>query len=1070
MPKKRPRRIAHLRRKKPSTPLNLASGIIYAFASIVVVALGGIFYSGFQKHKAAMESNSTRVQMAADIPPGATVIPKSNKARPTATSPSHSTSRTTQAPTASSVAVNLPKPAPLPEAEPLVAPSEETSTNTPSLQPIPHKPWTGGRVDRANLRQSSIHPTADACVPILPSLSKEINGGAATELPLHGNESVILVRYDLERIRGWTISKGIWHGKLLRGQTRSLGFTALTADWEEGTGQLKDPAKDGATYRWADFEKKPWREESAPLTHILRGNGQSLAAYSSLATAVTGTDQWVSFPIDPVIVQALVAGAANTIAITDEKGQVAGQAVFASREDTNNCPYIEIEGGLVDMTAPGAIAHLNAFTHSALRRKNTVGALLSWIAPGDDGNYGQAFMYEVRYAPSPTRFEDATPLPQYKIPWPQPQGQQDRMIVEDLEPNTDYTFFIRAKDETGQSGPISEIKLVTPSLIAYPEAPTPDSYSAQPIDVAAGAVSLQIMDELVGIDPLNGAISDGPQNARPEPVDHSSFWDRSTRTIHLRAAQNETVGFTFSLIQKDSVFPSLTFHVQDFQGPQTTLSGHDLQLYQTRYAQFADPKTGWRWQGDALIPIQHTLSLDKPLQGQKAQSVYAELHVPTTLESGLYRGQISVARGAGSECKLNILLDVLPIQLPIRPRFDIELPIPASIATLYRKDPTNAASIENAYQEIAHDHRCTLAILPYTRTGNFSGPTVPNVSGKGAALSISNWGDWDQRFRSYLSGDPFSKNDRGEMDACHFILPTFENWPTPFANGYQCSSEEIRNADGLRIFAGPSDGVYSCMNSDYWRAFRASLRQFAHHLKEIDVQAATAHVWLNNGPVAGYNGKAPPWSLGHPLYRDDFLALEAFAQVSGSEAPLFGNRLAFRVNVPDPTALAVYGLQRFSILSVSDPTPAAWQLLRERTAMTGETLWLQMNALPLENSTTLLEAIGLRYFLEGADGWTIRDVAGRPEHLTRAQPQSLIYCGLPLNIEGPLPSLRLKALRRTQQDIEYLILLQDKMQWTREQLSEFVDQTTPALRDSATAGSDDLYRLRFAIQKLLSPD
>jgi hypothetical protein len=112
--------------------------------------------------------------------------------------------------------------------------------------------------------------------------------------------------------------------------------------------------------------------------------------------------------------------------------------------------------------------------------------------------------------------------------------------------------------------------------------------------------------------------------------------------------------------------------------------------------------------------------------------------------------------------------------------------------------------------------------------------------------------------------------------------------------------------------------------------------------------------------------------------------------------------------------------------------------------------------------------IGLTGFLKGADGWTIRDVVGRPEHLTRAQPQSLFYCGLPLNVEGPLPSLRLKALRRVQQDIEYLRLLQEKMNWTRDQLLEFVCQIAPRLEGSpAIISADEICQLRFAAQELL---
>ena len=99
-----------------------------------------------------------------------------------------------------------------------------------------------------------------------------------------------------------------------------------------------------------------------------------------------------------------------------------------------------------------------------------------------------------------------------------------------------------------------------------------------------------------------------------------------------------------------------------------------------------------KWRGDALVAIESTLSLKSlgnTVPGQKAQSVYAELHVPTNAEQGTYRGQVILTRDDGSESKLNVTLDVLPIRMPDQPRFTIELPVPFSIATLYRKDLAN---------------------------------------------------------------------------------------------------------------------------------------------------------------------------------------------------------------------------------------------------------------------------------------------------------------------------------------------------------------------------------------------
>ena len=111
-----------------------------------------------------------------------------------------------------------------------------------------------------------------------------------------------------------------------------------------------------------------------------------------------------------------------------------------------------------------------------------------------------------------------------------------------------------------------------------------------------------------------------------------------------------------------------------------------------------------------------------------------------------------------------------------------------------------------------------------------------------------------------------------------------------------------------------------------------------------------AQVWLVNVPTNTYRGKAPPWSLGQPLFRDDFRALEMFARMVPRGDPLPGP--VFRVTIPDAAALAGYGRGLFHRLSVSDRNASAWDLLRERAAASGEKLWLQNDFMPL-NETPL---------------------------------------------------------------------------------------------------------------------
>jgi len=122
------------------------------------------------------------------------------------------------------------------------------------------------------------------------------------------------------------------------------------------------------------------------------------------------------------------------------------------------------------------------------------------------------------------------------------------------------------------------------------------------------------------------------------------------------------------------------------------------------------------------------------------------------------------------------------------------------------------------------------------------------------------------------------------------------------------------------------------------------------------------------------------------------------------------------------------------------------------------------------NETPLSTLAGvLRSFLKGADGWNIRETTFPPEDPAAGQPQALIHNGRLCGRDEPLASLRLKAVRRLQQDIEYLLLLQDKMGWTRAQLADFVGATQPNVGEPFKMTGEDLARLRLAVQSLLAP-
>jgi hypothetical protein len=122
------------------------------------------------------------------------------------------------------------------------------------------------------------------------------------------------------------------------------------------------------------------------------------------------------------------------------------------------------------------------------------------------------------------------------------------------------------------------------------------------------------------------------------------------------------------------------------------------------------------------------------------------------------------------------------------------------------------------------------------------------------------------------------------------------------------------------------------------------------------------------------------------------------------------------------------------------------------------------------------EAWGLKVYLAGGDGFLSWQSLGGDGSFDKPTPTTILYPGERFGVAGPLASLRLKAFRRGQQDVEYLALLAAKRGWSREQLAAAVAplldlraQTRKAFADDAgqtileNLGSEQFARLRAGV-------
>jgi subtilisin family serine protease len=107
-----------------------------------------------------------------------------------------------------------------------------------------------------------------------------------------------------------------------------------------------------------------------------------------------------------------------------------------------------------DDTPPNAILDL------AVSSATSNSLFLNWTATGDDGDTGTASTYDMRYSTSSiddTNFDAA--MQASGTPAPGPFGTPESMEVLDLDPGTTYYFAVKAQDEWGNSGPISNVAM-----------------------------------------------------------------------------------------------------------------------------------------------------------------------------------------------------------------------------------------------------------------------------------------------------------------------------------------------------------------------------------------------------------------------------------------------------------------------------------------------------------------------------------------------------------------------------------------------------------------------------------
>ncbi|HEU5117709.1 MAG TPA: DUF4091 domain-containing protein, partial [Isosphaeraceae bacterium] len=333
------------------------------------------------------------------------------------------------------------------------------------------------------------------------------------------------------------------------------------------------------------------------------------------------------------------------------------------------------------------------------------------------------------------------------------------------------------------------------------------------------------------------------------------------------------------------------------------------------------------------------------------------------------------------------------------------------------------------------------------------------------------WKAWDERFGPLLDGSAFSDLPRAGVPIEAFYLPLFENWPVPMEGNY--------NGDYWADRAFPDS---------YRATFVEASRQFAEHMNDRGYDQTLLEFYLNgknNFKQNGWSRGTCPWLLDEPANFQDYWALHFYGAafhegVNQAEGPA---KLVFRCDISRPQ------WQRDVLDDVLDVNVVGGafrkyrRMVLDRKRSAGQVVIEYGGSNPLEESNVQPLAWSVDSWSLGSDGVLPWQTVGNAQSWTNGDALSLFYPAVQ-DQPGPVPSVRLKAYRRGQQDVEYLTLLakvQDQPRWAvgkrvQEALSSEGRSTGSGFAGGEDAGivrygrltPQDFWALRTRVAKALS--
>jgi hypothetical protein len=827
------------------------------------------------------------------------------------------------------------------------------------------------------------------------------NTGGASQLKLKGHQELSLIDINPAPLKGKIITGALLHVKSSSPKEPLLRVTvsSVSAQWVEGTSSNYKAQEGSSCWSFARYSADPkkavaWTFPGSLALDAAFGLGHTIWKFADATPP--DAEGWQVIAVDADVVAARAAGLSYGFGLWDDVGSEWSYKndVFKminnpnrfiySHEQNNGAPWLEVWTDGTDTVAPDAVAEQG---FSANVKDYPAGqALVSWSTPADKGGT-KTLGFDVTYKVGK---EAAKPMPRYLVPMAAAAGEPVRMHIQDLpfKAGEEIELSITSVDAAGNKGKPFVKKV---ALSAVPAALAIEPVEIKPFEPSTklpevGGLKVAILDLIDKVEAKTGAML-------PEHPDGykggNHLWSAEKKVIRLQAGRNEFVSFMVNLEGKSNAAGIRLAFPDD--------SGLRTKTYRLDYV-----ATGAGLMPDAAVPMTAPIAIPNKADPEAAEQtnacLLAEIYVPHTAKAGDLKGTLTVSSN-GQSLQIPVDLTIWDFTLPNKLSFLPEM-------NAYGTVGPDAAGL--AYYRLAHEHRTCINRLPYGWDG--TARLAPNWNGK-----TLDFAEWDKQYAPILSGTAFANLPRKGEPVDAFYLPFSESWPVPIWDHYT-----------------KDYWPETAFTEEYRSGMQKAYADFVKHLDQRKWHDTQFQFFLNNkvyykaNEGVGWKGSSAPWIFDEPRETQDFWALRwyglLFHQAIG---PVKGNVKAWYrsdISRSDYGRNSLWGVMDVDYFGGSNDQKAR-QKHDENNLSPVPTYFCEYGGANDPGTSNIAPVTWcILAWTRGAIGVLPWQTIGESQRVWSKGESTCVF--YPAQ-GGPVASIRLKAFRRGQQDVEYLTLLGD---------------------------------------------